>query len=359
MKWAWIAGCAVVAGAWTGGIRAEEADWLERIDLKGDFRLRYEQIDREGVAKRDRYRYRMRIGAGIDLYEDIEFVLSFATAADNPISRNVTFGANEALDEFGVDLAYVRWHALDELNLLAGKMKNPMVQPGGAQLIYDNDLNPGGVAAQYTAGTWFANAAVVWIEERAADDDSTLYHLQGGTDLQLGENLTLMAGAGFADFTNTVGNLPFIFALPAGNTVDDDGRYIYEYAVAEFFTELEISLGKLPLLLFAHYADNVEVSQEDTAFTVGGYAGKGELRGDWQAGWSYKDVEADAVVGSFTESDFAGGGTDVTGHVLKGRYFLRDGFSIGATVFLNEAGEYRGELHDYRRLQLDLDFKFD
>lgn len=349
----------LVAIACAGAAAAGENDWTERVEVNGDFRLRYEWIDREGLPERDRNRYRVRLGAGVDVYDDVRFVLQLATAADNPISRNVTFGGNEIDDEFGVDLAYVHWHAREALDVMAGKMKNPMFQPGGAQLVYDNDLNPGGAAVNFAPGPWFANAMVVWVQERAADDDSTLYHVQAGAKLPLGAGLTLTAGAGYLEYTNTVGNLPFVYALPAGNTVDANGRYVYEYADAEVFAELETTFHGWPVRLFAHYVDNVEVSDEDTAFAVGLHVGAARARGDWKAGWHYKDVGADAVIGSFTESDFGGGGTDVEGHVLSGRYMLRDGLSLGGTFFLNEAGEHRGIEHDYRRVQLDLEFKFD
>lgn len=347
------AACGVTASA------AETAGWAEHVAFRGDFRLRYESIDREGLPTRDRNRYRVRLGADIDLYDDIRFVLGLATAANNPVSRNVTFGGNEIDDEFGVDFAYVDWQATEALDVFAGKMKNPMFHPGGAQLVYDNDLNPGAVAANFSPGPWFANAAVVWVQERAADDDSTLYHVQAGAKLPVGKDLSLTAGAGYLEYSNTVGNLPFVYALPAGNTVDAEGRYVYDYANVEVFAQLETRFGGWPVLFFAHYVENVEVDVEDTGIAVGAQVGKAKARGDWQAGWQYKDVEADAVVGSFTESDFGGGGTDVEGHVFRARYLLRDGLSVGGTYFVNEAGEHRGNEHDYRRLQLDLEFKFD
>jgi Putative porin len=339
--------------------RAADSDLFERANFRGDFRLRYESIDREGASGRDRYRYRLRLGGDVDVYDDIRLIVSLATAADNLISRNVTFGGNEIDSDFGVDLAYVDWRVNDVLDFQAGKMLNPMYHPGKAQLVYDNDLNPGGVAARFASGAWFVNTAIAWIQERGAEDDSTLYHVQAGLVMPLAAGMKLTAGVGYLAITNTVGNLPFIYALPAGNTVDADGRYVYEYTDAEIYAALDTTLGGLPLQFFAHYVENVEVSNEDTAYAVGILIGKAKQRGEWQAGWHYKDVGADAVVGSFTESDFGGGGTDVEGHVLNARYLLRDGLSLGGTVFLNDAGAYHGNPHDYRRLQLDLEFKFD
>ncbi len=349
--------CALAVGC-GGSADAGSSGALEALDLQGDFRLRYESIDPEGGPDVDRGRYRLRFGAGLPLYEDLRFVLSLATAADNPVSRNVTFGGNQVDSDFGVDLAYAEWQASGVLAVLAGKMKNPMVQPGWAQLVYDNDLNPSGVAAVFANGAWFANGGAFQIESRASGN-TYLYHLQGGFELSLHQDATLTLGTGYLEYTNTVGNEPFIFGLPAGNTVDSAGNYVFDYANAEVFAELEAKLAGWPVLVFAHYTENVDVSREDAAYALGLQLGKAAKQGSAQADWHYKDVEADAVLGSFTESDFGGGGTDVEGHVLRARYMLRDRISLSGTLFLNDSGEFAGDERDYQRLQLDLEFKFD
>ena len=344
--------------SWPAAPRADDADWAERVDLSGDFRLRYESIDRAGLPEQSRSRYRVRLNAGVDLYDDVRFVVSLATAADNPVSRNVTFGGNALDDDFGVDLAYVEWQPRPDLDVFAGKMKNPMYAPGRDQLVYDNDLNPGGVAAAWAPGNWFVNAGVFAVEQRSLTADTLLYHVQGGGDWRFAD-VTLKAGAGYLVYTNTVGNTPFVFDLPAGNTVDAMNRYVYEYANVEAFAEFGAALGGLPLSAFAHYTENVEVSGEDAGLAVGLTLGEAQDAGSWEAGWTWKRVEADAVVGSFTESDFGGGGTDVEGHVLGGSYLLRDRLALEATLFLNEAITFRDDARDYRRLQLDLQFEFD
>ena len=69
-------------------------------------------------------------------------------------------------------------------------------------------------------------------------------------------------------------------------------------------------------------------------------------------------MQADAVVATFTDSDFGGGGTDARGHTIKGRYALRDNWALAATLFINEVDLASGSPRDYRRLQLDLEFRF-
>ncbi len=75
--------------------------------------------------------------------------------------------------------------------------------------------------------------------------------------------------------------------------------------------------------------------------------------------WTYMDIEADSVIGTFSDSDFGGGGTDSDGHILKARYAVSRKISLGGTLFLNNVDRFQGTEHDYNRLQLDVEFKFD
>ena len=50
---------------------------------------------------------------------------------------------------------------------------------------------------------------------------------------------------------------------------------------------------------------------------------------DWSLGWAYQDIEADAVYGVLTDSDFVGGGT-IKGHKLSTSYAFNksEGLSV-------------------------------
>ena len=50
---------------------------------------------------------------------------------------------------------------------------------------------------------------------------------------------------------------------------------------------------------------------------AGATLGKAKDKGSWQFDYNYRDLEADAVVGAFSDSDFAGGGTGAEGHKLQ------------------------------------------
>jgi len=339
--------------------RADDTSWDDKLDFGGDLRFRYESIDRDGVGDTNRTRYRVRVALDATITERGNVVLGLATATNNPISRNVTFGNSFSFDDFGIDLAYVEWQVADGLAILGGKMKNPVFRAGKSQIVYDSDLTPEGVALDWKKDRFFAVGALFVIEERSASDDSVLFHGQFGSDIAIGDGNTLTAGAGYFTYSNTVGELPFFFGVPRGNTVDANGRYVYDYANVETFAEFDTRIGGLPATLFAYWTTNTEVDDEDTGWAAGLRLGTMKKAGEWTASWEYRDTEADAVIGAFNESDFAAGGTDSRGHVLTGKYLPRDGISIGAAAYLVESVGLLGAQADTRRYQLDVEFKFD
>jgi hypothetical protein len=341
---------------------ADEAStsWVDRMSFYGDLRLRYEDIDEEGDpdAARERERGRARIGLKAEVSPNVAVIFGIATGGDNPVSRNVTGDGGFTTKEIGIELMYVDWTATDDLSLYFGKMKNPLFKAGGVPLIWDGDLNLEGAAASFASGVFFANAGIFSVEERSGDDDSGLRAIQGGIATGVGESSKLTAGLGYFEYTNTIGNEPFYNGAPKGNTVDDDGNYVYDYKNTEAFAQFDTKLGKWPFQLYAHYTMNNEVDVEDTAFAYGAKLGSAKKQGSQQVSYTYQDIEADAVIGTFNDSDFGGGGADSSGHMLKYKYMLRDTISLGGTLFINRIDRFQGTEHDYDRLQIDVEFKF-
>ena len=156
----------------------------------------------------------------------------------------------------------------------------------------------------------------------------------------------------------TEGNSPFHDGAARGNTVDVDGNLVLDYNQVEFFAELSTSLGDMPFSVFADFVQNSDADTQDSGYAFGAAIGKAGSPGTWQASVAYQEIEADAVIATFTDSDFGGGGTDATGFTIKGKYALADNWALGGTLFLNDVDEFIDDKHDYTRLQLDLEFKF-
>lgn len=341
----------------TATVAAEES-WTDRIDLKGDTRLRYEGIDEEGESNRDRMRLRARFGLTAKIQDDLKFVFQLATGGDNPVSTNQTLDSSFSTKDIGLDLAYVDWRVNDAVSVSAGKMKNPLFRAGKAPLIWDGDLNPEGVAAKFSSGMLFGTAAIFAVEERSSEGDSMLYAAQAGVKVELGDVGKLTTGLGYFSYTNTMGYEPFHNGRPRGNSVDVDGNYLFDYENIEVFGQLDTAVKDWPLMLFAQYTQNNEVSAQDTAYSFGAALGSVKKKGDMQFVWLYQDIEADAVIAAFNDSDFGGGGTDSKGHILRAKYGFSDKVALGGTFFFNEIDRFQGTEHDYNRVQIDLEFKF-
>lgn len=350
---------ALIAISAPGSVLAEDKEtWADRISIKGDIRLRHEGIDEDGEDNRNRGRYRARLGLTAAVSDDVKVIMQIASGADNPVSRNVTFDGGFDVNDIGFDLAYVDWAFADGWNFYGGKMKNPLFRAGGAPLIWDGDLNPEGFAVTYSNEALFVNAAGFSVEERSSDDDSLLTAIQVGGKFEIADNMKLTAGAGYFAYSNTIGNEPFYNGSSRGNSVDIDGNYIYEYKNTEVFAELSTNVGDWPLKVYAQWVQNNEVSEEDTGYAFGAKLGSAKDKGQTEFSWTYQDIEADAVVGTFNDSDFGGGGTDSSGHILKAKYAVSKQIALSGTFFINEVDRFQGIEHDYNRFQLDAQFSF-
>ena len=341
-----------------GACAQEETHWTDSIELIADFRLQYDAIYEDGREDRERARYRAHIGASMQFSDSFKGYFVYGTNGDNPVSGNEEFDGHYRIDDLGVEFAYVDWTANDRTNIYVGKMKNPLFRPGGAPLFWDSDFNPEGIALSYKSGMLFATAAAFVVEKRSSADDSHLYAAQGGFSRNLSADGKLTAGLGYFDYTNTIGNQPFKNRGARGNTVDAEGNYVFDYSELQLFFQYDTRFGEMPFAVFADYAQNTEVGVNDAGYAFGFEVGKAKGPRTWQVSWAYQDIGADAVIGAFNDSDFGGGGTDATGHLIKGKYILAERWILGGTLIVTKVEKNAGSEHDYSRLQLDIEFKF-
>lgn len=332
--------------------------WTDSISISGDIRPRFEAIDEDGEIGRERGRFRARLKLSADVNDNVTAIIRLATGGGNPVSTNQSFDGGFSRKDIGVDQAYVDWTPREDIHVLVGKISNPFVRAGDHALVWDSDLNPEGVALTWESGIFFGTVGTLFVEERSTTDDSILLAVQGGATFDLADNGSLTAGVSYYDYSNTQGATPFYDGSARGNSVDLAGNLLYDYNQVEVFAEWSFMAGDYPLSVFADFVQNGEAVGNDTGYAFGVAFGKAADPGTWQASWAWQDLEADAVVATFTDSDFGGGGTDASGHVFKTKYALADNWALGGTFFLNEVDAAAGNEHDYSRLQLDLEFKF-
>ena len=346
--------------------RRGSASWTETIKLKGDFRYRYENIDEQGKDDRDRNRIRARAHLVAQLPDDVKVGLGVASGGDDPVSTNQTLGGGGSTKDLRLDLAYANWQALEGLNIVGGKFKNIWYRPAKNGLIFDGDFNPEGVGVVYTKDWFFANLGGTWLEsDTKSSNDSYSWGGQVGFKGNIA-GAKVIAGGGYYNF-DTEGNKSFFGDSDDfyGNSFDctdpdnlDSCVYSIDYNIIQAFAEVSMNIADMPVSVFADYVVNDDADDNDTGYAMGVKIGKTKAARSWQLAYTYQDLEADAVLGLLTDSDFGGGGTDAKGHVFKGAYAVNKQWVVGFTYFLNEVDENIDNQHDYDRLMIDTQFKY-
>ena len=363
--------CAIlVAGI---GSAAHAANWWESVKVKGDLRYRHEMIDEADKDARHRQRLRARIGITGTASEYAKVGVQLASGSDDPVSTNQTLDGGFSTKSIGLDLAYFELShpKFPGVEVIAGKMKNPFVRPGGTELIWDSDLNPEGGALTWTRKhdklTLQAAGGGFWIDERSSTEDSWLGAVQGMGSVKLNDkSASLAVGGGFYSVTNAKGFAPFYdpddsfgnSLMPVVSGTDTVMAYANGFSMLELFAELNHELGTTPVSVFGHFVTNGDADSLESGWLVGFTAGSAKKAGQWEVRYNYRELKRDAVLGAFTDSDFRGGGTDAKGHEIGGELALATNMWFGATYFVNELGISADETEDFNRLQLDLQLKF-
>ena len=360
--------------------------WLERFEISGDFRYRHEHIDNEEIkddgsvrwrSGRDLHRIRARLMIEAMLNDDWDFGLRLASGqADlfddelyaDPISTNQTLTEGFSNKDFWLDLAYFDYHPenIEGLNIVGGKIINPFYKAGKNQLIWDNDLTPEGIAGKYVvpysdSAALHFNGGGFWINEESISADTSLWGAQAYIEQTINNPDYILAGASFWDYGNIQG-LEDEFGVLLGNTngsSDPNMRtWASDFDIVELFAEYGTKLGTVPATVFGSWALNtVAVTSGDTGWLLGTKLGKAKDPGSMEFIYDYRDLERDAVVGAFSDSDFIGGFTGGKGHRFEFTYQIAKNIQYGMIYFHNEITLEDPDL-DYRRLQVDLKLKF-
>ncbi len=350
----------------------EASSWSERVKVKGDFRYRYQNdnVDLPGRSERNRQRIRARPAIIARLPNNVEVGVGLATGGDSPVSSNQTLGGGGSSKGINLDLAYFDWQGIRDLHLMGGKFKNEFVRAGGNGLLWDSDWRPEGFQVLFDRGAFFANGLLNWMaadNSKGGGEDLT-WGVQGGVKVPAGP-ARIKVGLSYFDIPAKGRSCFFDAGDCFGNTgIPDPGNpgdflYAFDYREIEGFAEVAIDAFGLPSQLFANYVRNDAAKGNDTGYAVGVKFGKAKKQGSWEIGYLYQDLEADAVLGLLTDSDFAGGGTDSRGHKVSGGYALTDASKINLTYFMTErrdsnGAENGGQPFDVDTLQLDFNWKY-
>lgn len=360
--------------------------WVGNWTLKGDLRYRYEWINdgtRDDDARdRNRHRLRARLGLFGKITDEFDVGLQLASGGEDPVSTNQTEDNWFTSKDVWWDLMYFDYRpkAVPGLKVTGGKMKNPFYEVNGMDLVWDGDLRPEGLAFNYECTpcrdlTLFVNGGGFYLDEEHHADgttaDTSLWGVQvyGKLDLpQVRKGAYVLAGCSYYDYANADAH-PMYDNDNFGNSfanVGGDLFYVMDYNIVNPFVEVGVPVGGLPLTVFGELAVNVSaednplLTDNDFAWLVGCQLGKCKEPGTWQVRYDYRQVQPDAVLGVFTDSDSFDGGTNGKGHRVSLAYQVARNVQVSATYFCDERNAYtRGADGDfYHRLQVDLNLKF-
>jgi hypothetical protein len=330
--------------------------WAESVRVRGDVRYRHESITGDGMRDRHRQRIRARLGAIAQASDNVEVGFGLTTGGANPISGNQSLDGGFSRKDITLDYAYFDWDLSETLTLRGGKIRNPFFRPANHHLINDSDLNPEGLAMSYSSDGFFANFGGFFVEERSGSDNTLLLAAQAGFRRDLSGGLRLTAGASYYGYDEVRGREPFFFEH--GNLFDANGFYVNDFTEVELFGQLDFELGGQPMRVFIDYVTNRDADRFNDGYAFGVFYRDAAGPGTWDIGYTYQDLEADAVIGTFSDSDWAGGGTDAKGHTFLASYILNGGWNLGLRYIVNDRNLASGNPRDYNRLMADISFGF-
>lgn len=354
--------------------------WADSITFKGDLRYRYESIKdgskldaNKQTFTRQRDRIRARLGAEAKCTDTLKAGIEFSTGQADPVSGNQSLGDGFGKKDFKLNLAYAEYkysfNDTDGIGVVAGKMKNPFIIFQD-DLVWDGDLAPEGLALKGEMETGFAtlmaNGGYMWALERSAQDDLMLFAAQAAAKFQFMPEIAFSLGASYYGFKNMKGY--DVYDWEAKNTTygnsSVDGTvsgsttnkaWASEFKPIVYFAQLDVWTFGKPVAIFVQKLSNGDADKNNGGQLYGVAVGKAKNPQTWELGYTYSQLEKDATVGMFTDSDRWGGGTDGKGHKIYGKYQIMKNLQAGVTYLkgkktISDAAKTK----DYDRLQMDL-----
>jgi hypothetical protein len=353
--------------------------WAAKTQVKGDVRVRYENINTEGEPKNsgrdaDRERVRARLGVYSEINPQLDAGIRVATGSSaDERSTNQDLNNYFTKKTLWMDLAYLDWHptAIKNLHLIGGKMNQPWVSMG--DVIWDGDINPEGVAVTYKmplsgATELFGSTGYYNLSDNVDGEgvqfrhDLRLYAGQLGARFVPMEGVKVTLGGSLYAYDNDK-DVRQTSASTNQTALAVNGNTSNQFTLWEGFGQIDLTNLPIPLAFYGQYVKNSDaestatVGKQDTAWLFGA---KTRVFTDWTLDYNYRDVQRNGVVGAFTDSDFANGYTGSRGHKLKVGYDIDKNFALGATYFMaqSDVASRNKRDADVDTLQVDLEAKF-
>ena len=335
--------------------------WAAKTQFKGDVRIRQETIKIDGEPNnggrdKDRQRIRARLGAYTEINPQVDTGIRIATGGGDD-ARSTNQDQDNYFDkkQIWLDLGYIDYHPdqIKNLHVIGGKMLQPWVSMG--DVIWDSDINPEGLAVTYKYPLG-GSAELFGSLGNYNLKDLRLTAGQLGSRFNITDNLKMTVGGSVYAYQNDEDSRCTGTSTPCALAVNGNSAN-NEFRLYEGFSQIDIGGLPMPLSFYGQYVKNNDsVTDQDTAWLLGA---KSKVFG-FNLDYNYRDVQRNAVVGAFTDSDFANGTTGSRGHKFKVGYDIDKNFAVGATYFLTKADFASRSQRDAdaNTLQLDAEAKF-
>ncbi len=351
------------------------------LRFAADIRTRFSSISYEApeAATRDQLLFQFHAGFVGTLGEQLEGGVRFSagdlntTFGGSPLSAQFTAADNASRKTAFIDQLYLRWKPTLAAGTTAaftfGKAANPFYTP--SRILFDNDYQPEGATEELTltpaADHRLSLAAGQYVldELAASARDPLLLAARARWDAQwqpawsttLGLAQLTVTHPEALTATNVANN-------NRGNTRSPAG--LLRYAYRPIFAEASVThllphatgyTGKFPLTLGAEFLHNPGAPTQRDAWTASLTLGRSGKAGQWEFGYRFVRVEADAWFEEMLEGDYApfyravppgwntdptslaggaGNGSNTRSHVFRSSYSPRDYLLFSANLFLND-----------------------
>ena len=160
--------------------------WVDKMKMKGDLRLRYQEQNTEHDQRSDRVRMRYRLRVGVDAKVNKHWKVGFGVASGgaDPRSTNETLDDWFSTKDLRIDYAYAQYQPFSWVKLIGGKFKNPLWKP--KDLLWDGDIRPegGSIVFNYKPfkplRVWLVGG--YWILEEYRTADPYMFVVQPGIE---------------------------------------------------------------------------------------------------------------------------------------------------------------------------------
>jgi hypothetical protein len=373
------------------------SDWVTAMKFNGDFRGRYDgafQNSENSVPDRNQFRYRLRFGVNVNLFDNFEVGLRLGSGQVNnkldssgagilgslggsPFSNNTTFSGDGSKKFLFVDLAYARWTPAEWVQLEIGKMLSPFWL---TDMVLDPDYNPEGAQEKFVYkindkhAIGFSSGQYVIQENfnssgKGNQNDVYLFVNQVDWSSKWTPKISSRVALGMMNFKNQRDISKDLETFIGQNGTPAVGTNSVNFnpiiargEVAYAFDKFPGFQGEFPISVGAEYVNNPAAAKDDQAYNAGVTFGSNKLKGNWQVSYNYKRIEASSVWHGLNDDDFGfdvKGGTDVRGHQIVASYHVYEPLLINLRYMLTEQiNSAPGKPKEQNRVFFDLLWTF-